>query len=182
MTALKLALLYHVAEYPSSLTVSREALARALALTGWLQQQVEWLLRDGLAFTRAEKQRQRVLAIIRRKPGIQHSPLLKASHLSAREFREVVERVAHDASVPLNVRWSVVSEGPVWDEFKDYALGTERFILVHPGKPLRFSQKSSNPPKSGVGTIEIADPESGRLLSRSLASSLGPSSGVIPER
>ena len=99
MTALKLALLYHVAECPPSLTVSPEALARALALAGWLQQQVEWLLRDGLAFTRAEKQRQRVLAIIRRKPGIPHSPLLKASHLSAREFREVVDTLGQDGSI-----------------------------------------------------------------------------------
>jgi hypothetical protein len=66
---------------------------------GWLQHQVEWLLRDGLAFTRAEKQRQRVLGIIRRKSGIQHSPLLKASHLSAREFREVVETLGQDGSV-----------------------------------------------------------------------------------
>ena len=99
MTALKLALLYHVAECPSSLTISGEALARALALVGWLQQQVEWLLRDGLAFSRAEKQRQRVLAIIRRKRGIPHSALLKTSHLSAREFREVVDTLGQDGSV-----------------------------------------------------------------------------------
>jgi hypothetical protein len=99
VTALKLALLYHVAEYPSSLAIGRDALARALALVGWLQQQVEWLLRDGLAFTRAEKQRQRVLAIIRRRRGVPHSALLKASHLSARELREALETLGQDGSV-----------------------------------------------------------------------------------
>jgi hypothetical protein len=76
---------------------------RALALVGWLQQQVEWLLRDGLAFTRSEKHRQRALGIIRRKKGIPHSKLLKASHLSSRELREALETLRDDGSVEVTV-------------------------------------------------------------------------------
>src|SRR5262249_4378709 len=102
VTTLKLALLYHVAEHPSSpLSISQEALTRAIALVGWLQQQVEWLLRDGLAFTLADKQRLRVLAHIRGKPGVQQSPLLKASHLSARQFREVIDTLGQDGSIEI---------------------------------------------------------------------------------
>jgi hypothetical protein len=98
VTSLKLALLYHVAE-SETLAVSPEALERALALTGWLQEAAGWLLQDGLSFSRWDKERKRVLGLIRQKPGIQHSALLKASHMPARQLKEIVSTLGEEGTI-----------------------------------------------------------------------------------
>ena len=99
MTALKLALLYHVAEADDLPTVSPEALERALALAGWLQEAAGWLLQDGLSFSRWDKHRKRVLGLIQRRQGIPHSALLKASHLPARLLKEIVNTLIEEGTV-----------------------------------------------------------------------------------
>jgi len=88
VTALKLALLYHVAE-ESSLSLSPEALERALSLVGWLQEAQAWLLEEGLAWSRWEKDKARVLRNIRQRPGIPWSHLLRNSHLKPRDLKEI---------------------------------------------------------------------------------------------
>jgi len=99
VTALKLALLYHVAEEPVSLTVIPEALQRALALVGWLREAQAWLLAEGFAWSRWEKDRARVLRLIRQRRGIGWSKLLRDSHLKARELREITETLAQAGEI-----------------------------------------------------------------------------------
>jgi len=98
VTVLKLALLYHVAE-TDNLTVSPEALERALALAGWLQEATGWLLQDGLSFSRWDKDRKRVLGLIQRRQGIPHSALLKASHSPARLLKEIANTLIEEGTV-----------------------------------------------------------------------------------
>jgi len=98
VTALKLALLYHVAE-ADDLVISPEALQRALSFVGWVQETTASLLQDGLALGRWDKDRKRILGKIRARPGIPHSALLRASHLPARGLREIVATLEEEGSI-----------------------------------------------------------------------------------
>ena len=98
VTALKLALLYHVAE-ADDLVISPEALQRSLSFVGWIQETTASLLQDGLPVGRWDKYRKRILGKIKARPGIPHSALLKASHLPARAFREIIATLEEEGSI-----------------------------------------------------------------------------------
>jgi hypothetical protein len=89
--------------------------------------------------------------------------------------------VSHDSPGQLWVKWAVVmDEGVnVRDTQRDFILGGDP-IGVAPQRTIIFRHVSPKAPKLGIGTVTILD-GNGTELARGLASSFGPSTGIVRE-
>lgn len=95
---LKLALCLHAAEGEGP-TVAAQTVGRACALGDWLRAQLAQAVRRELALNPRERQRNRVLALIAREPGIDRARLVRLSHLSAKELDEHLATLEEGAQV-----------------------------------------------------------------------------------
>lgn len=86
---LKLALCLHAAE-SSDLVLAPDTMARAIAVGQWLKGQLRTALHRGLTHNPKQRERQKVLRLIQRDPGITRGLLLRRSNLSAKELDEAL--------------------------------------------------------------------------------------------
>lgn len=124
VTTLKLAMLLQVS-HDYSLTISTEAMQRAIDLTEFLKASLRYLFAEEFAFTEPMRNKQKVLRLIRRHPeGIQRRDLMRASSLLARDFDAVVSTLQQEELIcqrgkgylPLN---SSAESAPVSEDATD---------------------------------------------------------------
>jgi len=92
IAALKIAMIIEASlnEISDNHTLSPESMDYAIKIADWFRKNIAYLLEERLAFTPAEKKKMKILDMLKQKDIISHSELLQRSHLSAREFSEVV--------------------------------------------------------------------------------------------
>jgi hypothetical protein len=93
ITTLKLAILIQLA-HDQSLTISAAALERAIALTEFLKSCLRHLFAEEFAFTEPMRNRQKLLRLIRNRPGIERRELMRASSLLVRDFEAIVSTLS----------------------------------------------------------------------------------------
>ena len=103
----KLAMLYAVS-VDKKYTISGEAVSRAIALTEYLKTSIKNLVEEDFEFTKEGKNKKKLHKLLEKhsvagKLGVDHSALLRNSHLSARDFREAIEALVQEGKIlPLN--------------------------------------------------------------------------------
>lgn len=97
---LKIALLYQIS-MDGEIAISPNSLGRAISLTEGLKQNIKNILSEELIFTKEMKDQKTVLQIIIKNPGIEHGLLLRNSHLSAKQLKEVKETLIQQGSIKL---------------------------------------------------------------------------------
>lgn len=98
ITTLKFALLLHVSER-QDLTISRDAVVKAIELVGYLKTSLAALFAQDFAFTQPMKDRQKLLRLITDRPGIKRRDLMRASSMLVRTFDEVIRTLRAEESV-----------------------------------------------------------------------------------
>ncbi len=96
--ALKLAILYHVAE-ERNLVLSSGAMSKALLLSDYLKTGLAHLFTGDLAFTREGQDKARAMGLIERIPGIDHSDLLRRFRHGARRLKEAVATLIQEERI-----------------------------------------------------------------------------------
>lgn len=123
---LKFAMLIQLA-HNRALVISPLALDRAVELTEFLKSALRHLFDEEFAFTRSMQDRQRVLRLVRSRPGIAFRDLLRASSLLKRDLAPVLETLVEEGLVvsdkgrhywPAEAEAVVVSE-PVSEDATD---------------------------------------------------------------
>jgi predicted transcriptional regulator len=84
-----------------SLIIQPENINRAKQVINWLACHLDRIVSEEMAFTLGQKHRNKVLRIIRQtgSRGIQHSHLLRASNLDARELKAVIDTLKEQEAV-----------------------------------------------------------------------------------
>ena len=79
------------------------SMSKAISLTRYLCQCVRYLYSEELALTPEMRLKQKVLKIIQKYPGIQHSRLLTLSHVRARELKEALDSLIQEELIDRRV-------------------------------------------------------------------------------
>lgn len=100
IVTLKLAILLELSS-TGSRVIGDDALESALALTAFLKNSLRWLFEEEFAFTEPMKHRQKLLRIVRARPGVERRDLIRASSLLMREFTPVIDTLLQEQSIEL---------------------------------------------------------------------------------
>jgi hypothetical protein len=95
---LKFAMLYQVS-MDGSLEITSEAMSKAIYLTEFLKTSLVKLFDYEFQFTKAGKDKVKVLQLIEREPGIVHGRLLQNSNLKAKELKEVLDTLFQEERI-----------------------------------------------------------------------------------
>jgi len=88
-----------------ALNVNIDSMNRAINIINWLADRLEELIGTDVTFTRFDKNKKKVLDLIKKSPdGIQRQELLRYSHLSAKELSEIIQTLIQEESILLNKR------------------------------------------------------------------------------
>jgi hypothetical protein len=96
--ALKLAVLSEVASDPTSRTISQASLMDGINLVTWLQAGLRRLFESEFTWSRDMEDKQKLLRIIERKPGIERRELLRLSHMKVSTFDPLIETLIQEGS------------------------------------------------------------------------------------
>jgi len=93
IVALKIAMIIEASLYEISEnhSLSVESIDYAVKIADWFRKNITYLLEEKLAFTPAERKKIKILDILKEKTIFSHSELLQRSHLTARDFEEVIK-------------------------------------------------------------------------------------------
>ena len=100
---LKYALLLQVSR-DQSLTITSDTMGKAISLTEHLKGSLRRLFATEFAFSREMRNRQKLLRLIGKRPGIRGRDLLRASSMLKRDLMPVVETVTAEGSVAGNFK------------------------------------------------------------------------------
>lgn len=95
---LKFALLYHISE-EKNLQISTVSLLKAIDLVELLKDNVRKLVKEEWVFGQDAKDKQKVLRIIRKNPGIQRRRLLQNSNMLARRLNMIIATLQQEGSI-----------------------------------------------------------------------------------
>jgi hypothetical protein len=98
IVTLKLAMLLQLA-HDRSLTITPEILESAIALTEYLKSALRHLFDEEFAFSEGMKDRQRVLRIVRARPGISFRDLLRASSMLKKNLAPVLDTLRAEEAI-----------------------------------------------------------------------------------
>jgi hypothetical protein len=85
-------------------------MADALNLVGWLQSGLRRLFSTEFTFSKDEQEKQRLLRIIEKKPGIPRRELLRLSHQSVKVFDPLLDTLLQEGSIAGNRQGYMVSQ------------------------------------------------------------------------
>lgn len=95
---LKFAMLYQVSE-EKNLRISTVSLFKAIDLVELLKESARKLVKEEWVFGQDAKDKQKVLRIIKKKPGIKRSQLLRNSNMGASRFKGALDTLKQEGSV-----------------------------------------------------------------------------------
>jgi hypothetical protein len=126
MYVLKFALLYNISE-EKSLVISTVSLLKAIELVELLKQSVKVLVKEEWVFGQDAKEKQKLLRIIRNKPGIDRRRLLQNSNMIAQRFKAVLDTLIQEGSVvPKDGSYYPNSGDEATDSAEKYTEGVSR--------------------------------------------------------
>lgn len=102
---LKLGILFQVSTYENT-EISLDSLKRAIALVEYFKETIRHLVSEELVFGGYAKSRKRVLDMIRTTPGIEHSPLLRNSHLPSKALWSILDTLSEERSIRVETKKS----------------------------------------------------------------------------
>ena len=97
--ALKFAILYAVSENPLVTEITVGHLQLAFALIEYLKACLRDLILRDFIFDQPTKMKLKILGLIQEKGSITHSILLRLSHMTARELREVIQTLTEEEQI-----------------------------------------------------------------------------------
>jgi hypothetical protein len=98
ITTLKFAILIQLA-HDQTLTISPAALESAIELTDFLKASLRYLFAEEFAFTEPMRNRQKILRLVRARPGIERRDLMRAASLLVRDFEQVVSTLSAEERI-----------------------------------------------------------------------------------
>ena len=96
--ALKLAMLSELASDAGSRQISQNALMDGINLVGWLQENLRRLFESEFTWSKDMEDKQKLLRIIERKPGIERRELLRLSHQKVTVFDPLLNTLLQEGS------------------------------------------------------------------------------------
>lgn len=96
---LKLAALIQLSDDPTQMEISQMALADAINLVTWLQAGLGRLFSSEFTFSKDDQDKQKLLRLIEKKPGIARRDLLRLSHQIVRVFDPLLDTLLQEGSV-----------------------------------------------------------------------------------
>jgi hypothetical protein len=113
VSVLKFALIYNLS-MDLGLKISSEAMTKAILLGGFLKGSLEKAIEEELALTYEMRNKMKVLAMIRREPGITHGKLLKNSHLTSHVLKSILDQLKEEERLYVEGRGD---KGNPWQYF-----------------------------------------------------------------
>ncbi len=95
---LKFSMIYQIALQPNPV-ISKDALSYAIALVEGLKKNVKKLVIEDIVFDPRERDKRRILDLIKRNGGISHSECLQLSHMDRNNFKKMVDTLIEQESI-----------------------------------------------------------------------------------
>lgn len=95
---LKFSMLYQLSENPNPV-ISKDSLRHSIALVEGLKKNVKKLVCEDLILDPRERDKQRILGLVRKNGGISHSECLQLSHMDRNNFKKMIDTLIEQESI-----------------------------------------------------------------------------------